>query len=89
MMPNNIEGTHPFDQSDQADDNGAKNYIFHKITLIKDGIIPPLTLLSDTAWMMYVIRLLNLETMVNATAELSRTDEEKADLLLIKLREKF
>ncbi len=35
-MPNKIEQTLLFDLSDQADDNEAKNYIFHKITLIED-----------------------------------------------------
>jgi hypothetical protein len=44
-MPNKIEGTLPFDLSDQADDDEAKNYIFHKITLTEDGAIPPSTLL--------------------------------------------
>ncbi len=38
---------------------------------------------------MYVIRLLDLKTMANATTEVSMTDKEKADLLLIRLHEQF
>jgi hypothetical protein len=87
-MPNKIEGALPFDLSD-SDDNEAENYIFHKITLTDDSTIPPSTLLSDMAWVMYVIRLLDLKTTANATTEVSTTDKEKADLLLIKLREQF
>ena len=48
-----------------------------------------MTLLSDMAWVMYVIRLLNLETAVNAMPDISMTDKEKTDLLLIKLRVRF
>jgi hypothetical protein len=61
-MPNKIEGTLPFDLYNQADEDEAENYSFHKITLTEDSTIPPSTLLSDPAWMMYVIRLLDLET---------------------------
>ena len=78
-MPNKIEVTLPFDLSNQADEDEAKNYSFHKITLTEDSTIPPSTLLSDPAWMMYVIRLLDLETKANATTEISTTDKEKAD----------
>ena len=39
-MPNKIEQTLLFDLSDQADDDEAENYIFHKITLTKDSTIP-------------------------------------------------
>ncbi len=38
---------------------------------------------------MYDIRLLDLETTVNATTEVSTTDKEKADLLLLKLLQQF
>jgi hypothetical protein len=38
---------------------------------------------------MYVIRLIDLETTVNAMTEVSTTNKEEADLLLIKLREQF
>ena len=40
---------------------------------------------TDPARVMYVIRLLDLETTANATTEISTTDKEKADLLLIKI----
>ncbi len=88
-MPNKIEGTLPFDLSDQVDANKTKNYSFHKITLTDDSPIPLLTLLSDRAWVTYVIRLLGLETTTNTTSEVSTAEKEKADLLLIKLHEQF
>ena len=62
LVSNKIEGTLPFDLSNQAHEDEAENYSFHKITLTEDSTIPPSTLLSDPAWMMYVIRLLDLET---------------------------
>ena len=39
-MPNKIEGTLPFDLSDQADENEAENYSFKKITLTNNTTIP-------------------------------------------------
>ena len=84
-MPNKIEGTLPFDLSDQADENEAENYSFKKITLTNNTTILPSTLLSDTVWVTYIIRLLDLETMTDTTTEVSTTEKEKADLLLIKL----
>ena len=74
----------PFDLSDQADENEADNYSFKKITLTDNTTIPPSTLLSDTAWVTYVIRLLDLETTTDTTTEVSTTEKEKVDLLLIK-----
>jgi hypothetical protein len=75
----------PFDLSDQADKNEADNYSFKKITLTDNTTIPPSTLLSDTAWVTYyVIRLLDLETTTDTTTEVSTTEKEKVDLLLIK-----
>jgi hypothetical protein len=84
-MPNKIEGTLPFDLSDQADQNEAENYSFKKITLTNNTTIPPSTLLSDTAWVTYIIRLLDLKMMTDTMTEVSTTEKEKADLLLIKL----
>ena len=40
-MLNKIEGTLPFDLSDQADETEADNYTFHKITLTEDSTISP------------------------------------------------
>ena len=88
-MPNIIEGALPFDLSDQADVTEADNSSFHKITLTEDSTIFPSTLLSDTAWVTYVIRLLDLETTSDTTTEVTTTEKEKGDLLLIKLRERF
>ena len=88
-MPNKIEGALPFDLSDQADETEADNSSFHKITLTEDSTIFPSTLLSDTAWVTYVIRLLDLETTADTTTEVTTTEKEKGDLLLIKLRERF
>ena len=82
-MLNKIEGTLPFDLSDQADETEADNYTFHKITLTEDSTISPSTLLSDTAWVAYVIRLLDLETTANIMTEVTNTQKEKGDLLLI------
>ena len=61
-MPNQIEGTLPFDLSGEADENEDEKYSFHKITLTDNTTILPLALLSDTAWVTCVIRLLDLET---------------------------
>jgi hypothetical protein len=88
-MQNQIEGTLPFDLSGEADKNEDENYSFHKITLTDNTIIQPSALLSDTAWVTYVIRLLDLETTTNTTTEVSTTEKEKADLLLTKLCERF
>jgi len=88
-MSNKIEGMLPFDLSDQADKNKAKNYSFQKITLTDNTTIPPSTLLSDTAWVTYVIWLLDLKTTTDTATEVSTTEKEKADLLLIKLCERF
>ena len=65
------------------------NYSFHKITLTDNTTIQPSALLSDTAWVTYVIRLLDLETTSDTTTEVTTTEKEKGDLLLIKLRERF
>ena len=88
-MPNQIEGTLPFDLSCEADANEDENYSFHKITLTNNTTIQPSALLSDTAWVTYVIRLLDLETTTDTTTEVSTTEKEKADLLLTKLCERF
>ncbi len=88
-MPNQIEGTLPFDLSGEADENEDKNYSFHKITLTDNTTIQPSALLSDTAWVTYFIRLLDLETTTDTTTEVSTTEKEKVDLLLTKLCEQF
>ena len=88
-MPNQIEGTLPFYLSGEADKNEDENYSFHKITLTDNTTILPSALLSKTAWVTYVIRLLDLETTSDTTTEVTTTEKEKGDLLLIKLRERF
>ncbi len=86
-MPNQIEGTLPFDLSGEADKNEDKNYSFHKITLTNNTTIPPSTLLSNMAWVTYVIRLLDLKRTTDTTTKVSTTEKEKAYLLLTKLCE--
>jgi hypothetical protein len=44
------------------------------------------TLLIDTAWVKYVLNLLDLERTANATSKVSESNKNKADLLLMKLR---
>ena len=88
-MPNQIEGTLPFDLSGEEDKNEDENYSFHKITLTDNTTILPSTLLSNMAWVTYVIRLLDLETTTDTKTEVSTTEKEKADLLLTKLCERF
>ncbi len=89
MMSNKVEGMLPFDLSERPDEDEANNFLAHQITLIKDNTISPSKLLSDTAWVKYVINLLDLKRTANTTTEVSVSDKEKADLLLIKLREQF
>ena len=84
-----IEGMLPFDLSGEADENEDENYSFHKITLTDNTTILPSALLSKTAWVTYVIRLLDLNTTTDTTTEVSMTEKEKADLLLTKLCKRF
>jgi hypothetical protein len=88
-MPNKFEEMLPFDLSDQADKNKAKSCSFQKITLTNNTTILPSTLLSDTAWVTNVFRLLDLETTTDTMTKVSTTEKEKADLLLIKLCGQF
>ena len=84
-MTNIIEGMLPFNVSDGPNNDEAENYCVHQITLADNDTIPPSTLLSDAAWVLYVINFLNLKKTANTTTEVSERDKEKADLLLIKL----
>ena len=61
MMTNIIEGMLPFNLSDGPNNDEAENYCVHQITLADDDTIPPSTLLSDEAWVSYVINFLNLK----------------------------
>jgi hypothetical protein len=79
----------PFDLSERPDEDEANNFIAHQITITKNDTIPPSKLLNDTARVKYVTNLLDLKRTANVTMEVSVSDKEKADLLLIKLREQF
>jgi hypothetical protein len=90
MMPNKIEAVLPFDLSDeQPYDDEAEKYHVHQITLTDDETVLPSKLLSDSSWVKYVISFLDLEMTAAATSNVSARDKEKADFLLIKLRERF
>jgi len=88
-MPNQIEGTLPFDLSGEAGKNEDENYSFHKITLTDNTTILPSALPSKTAWVTYLIRLLDLKTTTDTMTEVSTTEKEKEDLLLTKFCEQF
>jgi hypothetical protein len=47
----------------------------------------PSTLLSDESWVSYAIDLLDLEKTTGASREISSSDKDKADSLLVKLHE--
>jgi hypothetical protein len=80
----------PFDLSDEQPYNDkAEKYHVHQITLTNDETVLPSKLLSDSLWVKYVISILDLEMTAAATSDVSSSDKEKADLLLIKLREQF
>ncbi len=90
MMPNKIEVVLPFDLSDeQPYDNEAEIYHVHQITLTNDETVLPSKLLCDSSWVKYVISFLDLEMTAAVTSNVSASNKEKADLLLIKLREQF
>jgi hypothetical protein len=90
MMPNKIEAVLPFDLSDEQPYNDeAEKYRVHQITLTDDETVLPSKLLSDSLWVKYVISFLDLEMTAAATSNVSASNKEKADLLLIKLREQF
>jgi hypothetical protein len=85
---NRIEGTIPFDLSNTSDDNNkGNNWGARFITLTNNDSVLPSTLLSDKSWVLYAIDLLNLEKTTGASREISSSDKDKADLLLVKLRE--
>jgi hypothetical protein len=87
---NKIEWTIPFDLSNISDDNNKENvWGVHVITLTNKDSVLPWTLLSDKSWVSYAINLLNLEKTTGASREISSSDKDKADLLLVKLREQF
>jgi hypothetical protein len=85
---NRIEGTLPFDLSNISDNNNkGNNWIAHVVTLTDDDSVLPSTLLSDESWVSYVINLLDLEKTTGASREISSSDKDKANLLLVKLPE--
>ncbi len=87
---NRIEWTLRFDLSNISDDNNKGNvWGVHVITLINDDSVLPSTLLSDESWVSYAINLLDLEKTTGALREISSSDKDKADLVLVKLREQF
>jgi hypothetical protein len=87
---NRIEGMLPFDLSNISDNNNKGNsWGLHFITLTNNDSVLPSTLLSDKSWVSYAINLLNLEKTTGASREISSSDKDKADLLLVKLRERF
>jgi hypothetical protein len=87
---NRIEGTLLFDLSNISDNNNkGNNWSVYVITLTNDYSVLPSTLLSDESWVSYAINLLDLEKTTGASREISSSDKDKADLLLVKLRERF
>ncbi len=49
----------------------------------------PLTLLSNKSWVLYAINVFDLEKVTGALREISSSDKDKADFLLVKLCEQF
>ncbi len=87
---NRIEGMLPFDLSNISDNsNKGNNWGSHFITLTNNDSVLPSTLLSDKLWVLYAINLLDLEKTTGASREISSSDKNKADLLLVRLREQF
>jgi hypothetical protein len=87
---NRIEGTLPFDLSNISDNNNeGNNWGAHFITLTNNDSVLPSTLISDKSWVLYAINLLDLEKTTRALREISSSDKDKADLLLVKLCERF
>jgi hypothetical protein len=88
--PNKIKGVLPFDLSmDIDEEDNAQNYWVHLITLTKDDTVQPSSLLGNIAWVKFVTDLLDLERTSATSSKVSDSQKEKADLLLIKLREQF
>jgi hypothetical protein len=80
----------PFDVSTNLDNDKAENYWVHLIILTEDKTILPSSLLSNIVWVEFVIDFLDLErTSATASKQVSDNDKQKADLLLIKLHERF
>ncbi len=80
--------TVPFDLSNISDDNNeGNNWDVHFITLTNNNSVLPSTFLSDESWVSYAINLLDLEKTTGASREISASDKDKADLLLVKLCE--
>jgi hypothetical protein len=88
MMISKIKDVLPFDLSNQHKKEN-EDYHVHLISLTNDETDLPSTLLCDSLWVKYVIDFLNLERTGAATSNVSVSDKEIADLLLIKLRERF
>jgi hypothetical protein len=61
----------------------------HLISLTNDETVLLSTLLCDSLWVKYVIDFLDLERTAAATSDVPASDKEKANLLLIKLCERF
>jgi hypothetical protein len=61
----------------------------HVITLTNDDSVLPSTLISDESWVLYATNLLDLKKTTGALREISSSDNDKEDLLLVKLRERF
>jgi hypothetical protein len=87
--PNIIEGILPHDLSEVADDDEAEEVRVHLISLSDDEIVQPSALLSNKPWVEYVASLLDLEKICETPTDISSTEKAKADLLLIKLQERF
>jgi hypothetical protein len=90
MMPNKIKAVLPFNLSEeQPYDDEAEKYPVHQITLTNDKTVLSSKLPSDSSWVKYDISFLDLEMTAAATSNVSASNKEKADLLLIKLHERF
>ncbi len=87
--PNKIKGVLPFDVSMNLGNEESEHFCVHLITLTEDETIQPSSLLGNILWVKFVIDFFDLERTAAATSEVSDSDKEKADLLLIKLREQF
>ncbi len=61
----------------------------HLISLTNDETVLPSTLICDSLWVKLVIDFLDLERTAAVTSNVPASDKEKADLLLIKLREQL